>query len=340
MRRNPVYALEHEQEGSAVEDLVLYVGITVIGYLAGAIIRRMGKKADWASPALTCVATVVVFTMGLRIGANDEVVSNLNVVGLQALILVISALVGTTLCLTVVRRIMGMNRFGVVGEQEAGEGSRTEAKAEGGAKVDKMTIFIVCAVTLGIALGYANLRSGAIGFEELNAGASVVVRVGLCTLLALIGIDLGVEGTVIGSIRNAGLRVLAIPFTVIAGTLLGVAACSIFLPLSLKECLIVGSGFGWYSLAPSIIMDHGMVMVSAISFMHNVLRELLSIITIPIVARHVGYIECCGLGGAAAMDVCLPIVERSSNGATAVYSFMSGLVLTIVVPILVPILCA
>lgn len=321
-------------------DLVLYVGITIIGYIAGALVRRFGKKADWASPALTCVATVVVFTMGLRIGANDEVVSNLNVVGLQALALVVSALVGTTLCLTAVRRAMGMNRFGVVGEASSGRGSHAEDKAEGGAKVDKMTIFIVCAVTLGIALGYANLRIGAIGFDTLNANASVVVRVGLCTLLALIGIDLGVEGTVIGSIRNAGLRVLAIPFTVIVGTLLGVAACSLILPLSLKDCLIVGSGFGWYSLAPSIIMDHGMVMVSAISFMHNVLRELLSIITIPIVARHVGYIECCGLGGAAAMDVCLPIVERSSNGATAVYSFMSGLVLTIVVPILVPILCA
>ena len=249
-------------------DLVLYVGITIIGYIAGALVRRFGKKADWASPALTCVATVVVFTMGLRIGANDEVVSNLNVVGLQALALVVSALVGTTLCLTAVRRAMGMNRFGVVGEASSGRESHAEDKAEGGAKVDKMTIFIVCAVTLGIALGYANLRIGAIGFNTLNANASVVVRVGLCTLLALIGIDLGVEGTVIGSIRNAGLRVLAIPFTVIVGTLLGVAACSLILPLSLKDCLIVGSGFGWYSLAPSIIMDHGMVMVSAISFMH------------------------------------------------------------------------
>lgn len=320
-------------------DLALYVGITLVGYLIGAAIRRCGKKAPWASPALTCVATIVVFTMGLRIGANDEVVSSLGTVGLQALVLVLAALAGTTICLTVVRRALGMNRVGLVG-RDPGTASTNEPKGKGGAKVDKMTIFIVCAVSLGVAVGYANLQSGMIGFETLNAHASNVVRVGLCVLLALIGVDLGVEGTVIRSIRNAGLRVLAIPFTVMVGTLAGVAVCSIFLPLTLKECLIVGSGFGWYSLAPSIIMDHGMVMVSAISFLHNVMRELFSIITIPIVARYVGYIECCGLGGAAAMDVCLPIVERSSNSTAAVYSFMSGLVLTIIVPILVPLLCA
>lgn len=320
-------------------DLALYVGITVVGYIIGAAIRRMGRKAAWASPALTCVATVVVFTMGLRIGANDEVVSNLSVVGLQALVLVLAALIGTTICLTIVRRALGMNRFGGVGRDER-QAAKGKGGSKGGAKVDKMTIFIVCAVSLGIALGYANLRGGMLDFETLNSYASIVVRVGLCILLALIGVDLGVEGTVIRSIRNAGLRVLAIPFTVVVGTLAGVAVCSIFLPLTLKECLIVGSGFGWYSLAPSIIMDHGMVMVSAISFMHNVMRELFSIITIPIVARYVGYIECCGLGGAAAMDVCLPIVERSSNSTAAVYSFMSGLVLTIIVPILVPLLCA
>lgn len=320
-------------------DLALYVGITLVGYLIGAAIRRCGKKAPWASPALTCVATIVVFTMGLRIGANDEVVSNLSVVGLQALVLVLAALIGTTICLTIVRRALGMNRFGGVGRDKR-QAAKGKGGSKGGAKMDKMTIFIVCAVSLGVAVGYANLQSGMIGFETLNAHASNVVRVGLCILLALIGVDLGVEGTVIRSIRNAGLRVLAIPFTVVVGTLAGVAVCSIFLPLTLKECLIVGSGFGWYSLAPSIIMDHGMVMVSAISFMHNVMRELFSIITIPIVARYVGYIECCGLGGAAAMDVCLPIVERSSNSTAAVYSFMSGLVLTIIVPILVPLLCA
>ena len=142
------------------------------------------------------------------------------------------------------------------------------------------------------------------------------------------------------NIRDAGLRILAVPATVIVATLAASAACSLFLPVSLRECLAIGAGFGWYSLAPGIIMDQGYVTAGAISFLHNILRELISILVIPIVARHVGYLECSGLGGATSMDVGLPIVEQSTNGITAVYAFVSGAVLSLLVPVLVPLVLA
>ena len=69
--------------------------------------------------------------------------------------------------------------------------------------------------------------------------------------------------------------------------------------------------------------------------MHNVMRELLGILLIPIIAKKIGYIETVSLPGAAAMDVCLPVVEKATRGDIAVYSFISGVVLSIAVPILV-----
>ena len=50
--------------------------------------------------------------------------------------------------------------------------------------------------------------------------------------------------------------------------------------------------------------------------------------------------ETIALPGAAAMDVCLPIVEKSTSGNIAVYSFISGLVLSALVPICVPLILA
>jgi len=38
------------------------------------------------------------------------------------------------------------------------------------------------------------------------------------------------------------------------------------------------------------------------------------------------------------MDVCLPIVEKATSGEIAVYSFISGLILSALVPVLVPII--
>lgn len=59
---------------------------------------------------------------------------------------------------------------------------------------------------------------------------------------------------------------------------------------------------------------------------------------IPVVAKKIGYIETTGMPGAAAMDVCLPIVEKSTRSDIAVYSFVSGVTLSILVPVLVPLI--
>jgi len=68
------------------------------------------------------------------------------------------------------------------------------------------------------------------------------------------------------------------------------------------------------------------------------MRELFSILLIPLVARRIGYIETTGMPGAAAMDVCLPIVEKSTRSDIAVYSFVSGVIMSTLVPIMVPLI--
>ena len=112
--------------------------------------------------------------------------------------------------------------------------------------------------------------------------------------------------------------------------------CTLFLPIPANESLAVGAGFGWYSLGAAIIMDAGFEVAGAISFMHNVMREICSVIFIPIVARRIGYVESVALPGSNGMDICLPIVEQATNGTVAIYSFITGFMVTMAVPLLVP----
>ena len=194
-------------------------------------------------------------------------------------------------------------------------------------------------MVIGMAAGYFVIRSVFAGNMDLfDQLAGMGIKIGLCLLLIFVGLDLGLEGTVIDNFRKVGLRILAFPLMVVAGTLGGALLCSLFMDLSARECLAIGAGFGWYSLAPGIIMEKGYVTASAVSFLHNVLRELLSIVLIPVVAKKIGYIETTGMPGAAAMDVCLPIVEKSTRSDIAVYSFVSGVTLSILVPVLVPLI--
>ena len=69
--------------------------------------------------------------------------------------------------------------------------------------------------------------------------------------------------------------------------------------------------------------------MSAVAFLSNVMREIFAIITIPIVAKYVGYVECASLPGAAAMDTVLPVVVGATHERITIYSFTSGVVLSL-----------
>ncbi len=325
-----------------MSDLILYLGITIVGYVLGTVIRDKKESFSWTGKVQLVALIALVLLMGMRMGANEEVTSNISTIGLTALMMTVVILIFTVMAVFFTRKLVGMDKYGkmksgnvtgVEGAQTAGE----PEEANGGS--GSMTLAIVIAVAIGMAIGYLIVpRIYGANTGDFDDLASMGIRIGLCMLLLFVGLDLGIEGTIASQFRQVGLRIFAFPLMAIVGTLFGALVCSFFVDFSLRECLAIGAGFGWYTLAPGIIMDSGYVTASAVSFMHNVLRELFSIVLIPVVAKKIGYVETTALPGAAAMDVCLPVVERATRSDIAVYSFISGAVLSIVVPILVPLL--
>ncbi len=167
--------------------------------------------------------------------------------------------------------------------------------------------------------------------EYLLEYTDTLLIVGLSIMLLIVGIELGMEGTVVSNFKKIGVRVIAFPIASIVGTLAGVAVTSIFLPISLKDSFLVGSGFGWYTLAPAMISSYS-EYVSAISFMHNVGREVIGLILIPIIAKRIGFIEAAAGPGAGSMDLALPVIEKGTSPNITVYAFVIGVVLSAVVP--------
>lgn len=192
-----------------------------------------------------------------------------------------------------------------------------------------MTKLIIVFVTLGMLSGYFFLPDYFI--TEISGG---VLTVGLCALLFFVGLELGREGTVVENFKRVGIRILAFPVASVVGCLIFAGIASFFLPMTIKESMAVASGFGWYTLAPVMLADVS-AELSAIAFLHNIMREMVGIMIIPIVAKRIGYIEACSVPGAAAMDVCLPVVEKATNSGTTVYAFVMGVFLTATVPIFV-----
>lgn len=192
-----------------------------------------------------------------------------------------------------------------------------------------MTGWIVGALLAGMLAGHALIPA------SLAACSGTLITVGLCLILFLVGLGMGRQGNLGREIRQAGARVLAIPAAVAAGTLSAAAVAGLFLPMGVKDAMAAAAGFGWYSLAPMLLADYS-ASVSAVAFLSNVMREVLAIILIPILARRVGYLECVSAAGAAAMDTVLPVVVGATDERIAVYSFVSGAILSFAVPVVVP----
>lgn len=321
--------------------LLLYWSFMVAAYIIAAKNRHREEKLAFIQKLLMPVVYILCFIMGLRMGVNEQVTSNLGTIGLQSLIITIFAVGGSMVFITIVRKIMKMDKFGSLkGSNEDGS-SETESKEK--QKLSKSDIQSTCIilglVVIGMLGGYfviAGMIPQILDEFDLISGHSLTVF--LCCLLFCVGFDLGMQGTVISSIKAVGARALAFPFAAVAGSLIIGTAASMFFGFTMREGIAISAGFGWYTYAPTVIASAGseFMVTSAVSFMHNVIREVSGIVLIPILAKKIGYLEMTGIPGVAAMDVCMPIVERSCRHDTVVYSFAVGLLMCIVTSLLVP----
>lgn len=292
---------------------------------------------------LFCVS-LLVFIMGIKMGSNEEVIDNLATIGVQSVVITLILWISAVLSVTLLRKILGMNKYGLTKLQQAqqmdavkvlgDEQDAMEEEEKGSGNL--MTILIIVFVIVGLAAGYLIVRPYVTDKEAFEVLSGNIMTAGLCLMMMSVGFDMGIEGTVLGYLKQAGVRVLLFPLAVILGTTVaGVVISMIFNDLSLAESLAIGYGFGWYTFAPISIANAGFIMASAIAFLSNVIRELGGIVLIPLLAKRIGYIEVATLPGVASMDVCLPIVEKSTRQDIIVYSFVIGFSQGTLVPLLV-----
>lgn len=325
-----------------MSDIILYIGIIVVSGIVGSRVRAYRDKLGWTGTIQTMAIVLLVLLMGARMGANEEIIANLGTIGLASFVMTIAMMLGSLIFLFLARKALGFTKDAQIAALHSEELAETameeETETEKGG-MNKMTLIILCSVILGMALGYLVARPlFGENIATFDSAASLGIKIGLCILMVFVGLDLGLEGTVLSMMKEAGLRILVFPLACIVGTLIGAALCGLLFKLSLPESLAIGAGFGWYSLAPGIIMEAGYLTASAISFLHNVMREVFSILLLPLIAAKVGCIEAACVPGAPAMDVCLPIINRATQGRGVTYGFVTGVTMSFLVPIMVPIM--
>ena len=282
-------------------NLAGYIAAVALGAWLGSRPGVRTRPLPWLGKLQLAALMILIVSLGVKLGADDEVIASLGQIGWTAFLITVAAMAGSVLALWLLRRfVLRLDRPGL----PAGTAASAEAGGESGQKADNsLTKWIVGAVALGMLAGYFLVPDAVVAY------CGQVIDLGLYLLLFLVGMDMGRQGTVVSDIKTAGFKVLLIP-------------------------VAVAAGFGWYSLAPSLLAPYSLP-VSAVCFLANVMREVFAILAIPLVARRIGFVESVALPGAAAMDTVLPVVIGSTHERITIYSFTSGVILSLAVPLLV-----
>ncbi|MHB8156843.1 MAG: LysO family transporter [Desulfocucumaceae bacterium] len=195
-----------------------------------------------------------------------------------------------------------------------------------------MTVFVVGTILLGVIMGHWFIPASlAVYFDS-------VTTVALCMMLVGIGIDIGSKREIWGRLWQMGPKVLLVPVLVAAGSVAGSMAGGTVLGMPLNESLAIGAGFGWYSLSGVLLAKIYSVETGALAFLTNVFREIIAFIIIPLLATRFTGVVAVAPGGATTMDTTLPLIARVTDPETAIVAVVNGLVLSSLVPLLVPVL--
>ena len=292
--------------------VVEILAVMAAGVLVGATVFPARLKG--LNEKLTLAATgLLIFSMGVLLAGRDSFLEELGQVGWASILFCLVPVAFSTIAVYALI-------FGVVFRAEGGADARGEAVMIGVA---------VGALALGAAYGLSGVSLAPV---DLVADHSEAV---LYALMFFVGISVGGSRGLLGKLRQYHVRVLIIPAGIVAGSVLGGLVCAPLAGMSLPTGAAVASGLGWYSLAGVMMTDIAGAQVGSITFLANLLRELVSFFSIPWIAKHLNYPTCIAPAGATSEDTTLPMLIRCTNGETVVLSVLNGVICSALVPVLI-----
>ena len=138
-----------QQMSGTLTNLVIYLALVVLGAFIGSRPGVRSRPMPWLGRFQTAALLLLIFTLGAELGANEEIVSSLGSIGLNAFVITITSMIGSMLAVHALRKyILKMDAFGRTAQEAQAEEAQTSHEK---AHVDhSLTALIVAAVVLGM----------------------------------------------------------------------------------------------------------------------------------------------------------------------------------------------
>ena len=205
----------------------------------------------------------------------------------------------------------------------------------------KGSLIVVGFFILGLGAG----RMDALPAWMAEGGLSFVA---LCGLLLCVGMSIGLNPDMKSDFKSLNPRLALLPIATILGSWMGaMVAFAIMLggdgtfihPRTLTDCLAIDSGFAYYSLSSIFITEYRGAELGTIALLTNIIREMITLLMTPLMAKWFGALAPISSGGATTMDTTLPIITQTIGQRYVALSIFHCFATDFSVPFLVTMWC-
>ena len=317
-----------------------------LGILSGVLCRKLSTgarisltdvAARWQGRIVTWLIWLLLFLLGIEVGSNEMIVRSLPTLGVEALLLSSAATLGCCVLAWILWRVLKNNTVQENAKKEtSAEKEGNPAEKEGlqgsslirGLKVMKGSLIVVGFFVIGLLGGIEKMVPSWL----LDGDVSFVA---LCGLLLFVGLGIGLNPEMKKEVRSLSPRMALLPVVTIIGSWLGALLIWTVLHRTLSDCMAINSGFAYYSLSSIFITEYRGAELGTIALLANIIREMLTLLGAPLMARCFGPLAPISVGGATTMDTTLPILSQTLGQRYIALSIYHGFVVDFTVPFLV-----
>ena len=317
-----------------------------LGILSGVLCRKLSTgarisltdvAARWHGRIVTWLIWLLLFLLGIEVGSNEMIVRSLPTLGVEALLLSSAATLGCCVLAWILWRVLKNNTVQENAKKETSaekEGNPAEKEGLQGSslirelKVMKGSLIVVGFFVIGLLGGIEKMVPSWL----LDGDVSFVA---LCGLLLFVGLGIGLNPEMKKEVRSLSPRMALLPVVTIIGSWLGALLIWTVLHRTLSDCMAINSGFAYYSLSSIFITEYRGAELGTIALLANIIREMLTLLGAPLMARWFGPLAPISVGGATTMDTTLPILSQTVGQRYIALSIYHGFVVDFTVPFLV-----
>ena len=317
-----------------------------LGILSGVLSRKLSTgarishtdvAARWQGRIVTWLIWLLLFLLGIEVGSNEMIVRSLPTLGVEALLLSSAATLSCCVLAWILWRVLKNNTVQENAKKEtSAEKEGNLAEKEGlqgsslirGLKVMKGSLIVVGFFVIGLLGGIEKMVPSWL----LDGDVSFVA---LCGLLLFVGLGIGLNPEMKKEVRSLSPRMALLPVVTIIGSWLGALLIWTVLHRTLSDCMAINSGFAYYSLSSIFITEYRGAELGTIALLANIIREMLTLLGAPLMARWFGPLAPISVGGATTMDTTLPILSQTLGQRYIALSIYHGFVVDFTVPFLV-----